>query len=112
SGDIAGLATQISDFGKAQFDADDAARAFQQAIDDATDALKNNGASLDITTQAGRDNSAALEQIAKTAIQSASAIETQTGSQEDATKAIADGRQALIDALGQFGVTGQAANDY
>lgn len=125
-GDISDLAKEITNFGKAEFDAEDTDRALHQAIDDVTSKLKDqvdaykqahgnlNGftKSLDINTQNGRDNSAALEQIAKSALAHAAAVATQTGSQEQATAAINDGRAALINALAQFGVTGQAAQEY
>lgn len=126
SGSISDLATEISNFGKAQFNADDADRKLHQSIDDVTTGLQQqadaykqahgdlNGFtnSLDINTQSGRDNSANLEGIAKAALDKASADITQTGSQKDATAAINEGRGALITALGQFGITGQAAQDY
>lgn len=126
SGSISNLSSEIQNFGKAQFDAEDANLAFHQAIDDVTTGLQQQADaykqahgdldgftnSLDINTQNGRDNSAALEQIAKAALTKASADITQTGSQADATAAINDGRAALITALAQFGITGQAASDY
>lgn len=126
SGSIANLSSEIQNFGKAQFDAEDADRAFHQAIDDVTTGLQQQADaykqahggldgfthSLDINTQNGRDNSAALEQIAKATLTKASADLTQTGSQQDANAAIDAGRAALITALAQFGITGQAAQDY
>lgn len=126
SGAISDLANQIQNFGKAEFDVDDTNRALHQSIDDVTSKLKQqsdaykaahgslNGfnASLDVNTQEGRDNSANLEQIAKSTLAHAAAIETQTGDQQQATQAIADGRAALIKSLEQFGITGQAAEDY
>ncbi|WP_391856800.1 hypothetical protein, partial [Vibrio cidicii] len=110
SGAISDLANQIQNFGKAEFDVDDTNRALHQSIDDVTSKLKQqsdaykaahgslNGfnASLDVNTQEGRDNSANLEQIAKSTLAHAAAIETQTGDQQQATQAIADGRAALI----------------
>jgi TP901 family phage tail tape measure protein len=126
SGQISDLATEITNFGKAQFDVEDTNRSFHQSIDDVTTKLKSEADaykqahgsldgftnSLDINTQDGRDNSAALEQIAKSALAHAAAVVTQTGDQKDATAAINDGRAALITALAQFGITGQAAQDY
>lgn len=126
SGAISDLANQISNFGKAQFDVDASNRAFHQSIDDVTTTLQQQKdafkqahgtldgftASLDINTQAGRDNGDRLDAIAQKALAYAANIETQTGDQQQATKAIQDGRDALITALAQFGITGQAADDY
>jgi len=112
TGDIKGLADAIKGFGGAQLDVNAAEREFQAAIDDVTKSVTDNGTSLDIGTDAGRQNQASLDAIAKTALSAASAIVTQTGSQEDATKAVQDGRDALIVALGQFGITGAAAQTY
>jgi NADH:ubiquinone oxidoreductase subunit 6 (subunit J) len=126
SGAISDLASQIKDFGKAEFDVADTDRALHQSIDDVTTKLKAQtdaykqahgtldgfNATLDISTQEGRDNSAGLEQIAKNTLAHAAAIETQTGDQGKATQAIADGRGALIQQLAQFGITGAAANEY
>ena len=112
TGDISALADEINNFGKAQLDVNAAQRDFQASIDKVTDSIKDNGNSLDINSEAGRNNQAALDEIAKSALTTASATLTQTGSQEQATAAIQSGRDALIAALGQFGITGQAAQDY
>jgi TP901 family phage tail tape measure protein len=112
TGAIDDLAEKINGFGKAQFDVNATQRDFQAAIDDATESLAKNGATLDITTQAGRENQASLDGIATTARDAAAAIYTQTGSQDGATAAIANGRAELIKQLAQYGITGAAANTY
>lgn len=116
AGDTAGaiddLSNQILNFGKATLDTREANRQFESALDDLTDAIANNGATLDINTREGNANEAALDDLAEASKKRASAILLETGSQEDATAALADGRQKLIDMLGQFGITGQAAEDY
>ena len=112
TGDISALADEINNFGKAQLDVNAAQRDFQASIDKVTDSIKDNGQTLDINSEAGRNNQAALDDIAKSALAAASATLTQTGSQEDATAAIQGGRDALIAALAQFGITGPAAEDY
>ncbi|HEY4268893.1 MAG TPA: hypothetical protein VGM94_11950, partial [Galbitalea sp.] len=126
SGQISDLSSQIQDFGKANLDSRSAERDFQAAVDDVSSTLKQQEdqyksthktlkgftASLDINTESGRANQAAVDNIAKTAFAASAAILTQTGSQEDATKAIADGRSALITQLAQFGITGKAAQSY
>jgi len=109
---ISDLADMIRNFGATSLSARDAERQFQSAIDDATDAVIENGKTLDITTEAGRNNEAALDGIARAALESAASILEQTGSQEDATQAINDGRAALVEQLAKFGITGDAANTY
>jgi len=111
-GDVSKLAEAIEGFGKAQFDVNSTQRDFQASIDEATASLEKNGVTLDINSEAGRANQASLDAIAQSALTAAGAILTQTGSQEDATAAVQSGRDALIAALGQFGITGQAAEDY
>ena len=93
-------------------DAREAKRQFQAAVDGVTASVKENGATLDISTEKGRSNQAALDGIAQSAENAAGAIYTQTGSQEQATAAMEQGRNELIAALGQYGITGDAAQAY
>ncbi len=100
-------------------DARAAQRDFEAAVDAAGQALKDNGAALnqqktdfDISTEAGQKNQAAIDAIAQSAQNAAGALYVQTGSQEQATGAMQRGRDELIAALGQYGITGQAAEDY
>lgn len=140
-GDISDLAEAITNFAKGQFDLNSAQRDFEAAIDGVTDTLQRQkdqfiatqkdayekahgsldgyvaslegfNTTLDISTENGRENSAALDQIAKSSLELAANTYTQTGSQDQASAAIARGRDELIKALGQFGITGQAAQDY
>lgn len=111
-GKVEDLADTIRNFGSAQFDVRGATRDFQQAVDDLTASITENGNTLDVNEQAGRDNEAALDAIAQSALDVAAATYTQTGSQEEATAALATGRAELIKSLEQFGITGQAAEDY
>ncbi|MDR7189785.1 TP901 family phage tail tape measure protein [Microbacterium sp. BE35] len=110
--EVDGLADQIRNFGSATLSTRDANRQFEQALDDLQASIDENGNSLDVTTQAGRDNQAALDDLAKSSLDLAAATYEQTGSQEDANKVVADGRQKLIDMLAQFGITGDAAEAY
>ena len=124
--DIGALSDAIKGFGSTQLDANAAERDFQAAIDDQVTTLQAQKDayleahktmagftnSLDIGTDAGRENSASLDAIAQKAIDMAAAVSQQTNGQEKATKAISDGRDALIAALAQFGITGKAADDY
>jgi tape measure domain-containing protein len=120
------LADKIAGLGSAQVNADTAEINFQQSVQSATDTLQQQKdaytaahgsldgfkASLDTTTESGRENKQALDNIAVAAEQNAVAILKNKGSQEQANQAIADGRQKLIDMLGQFGITGAAADGY
>jgi TP901 family phage tail tape measure protein len=110
--EVDGLADQIRNFGSATLSTRDAQRQFEQALDDLQTAIDENGNSLDVTTQAGRDNQSALDDLAKSSLELAAATYEQTGSQEEANGVIATGRQRLIEMLGQFGITGDAAEDY
>jgi TP901 family phage tail tape measure protein len=110
--DVSGLSDQINGFGSLALDARAASRAFQAAVDDMSQSVKDNGKTLDENTEKGRANEAALDDIAQSSIRYAAAVLKQTGSQDQATAAIKSGRDALIAALGQLGVTGQAAEDY
>lgn len=70
------------------------------------------GTSLDVGTDKGRATQAALDSIASSALGLASATLTQAGSQDAATRSLEGGWAKLIPALGAFGITGRAAEDY
>jgi TP901 family phage tail tape measure protein len=106
------LRAAIEGFGSAQLDVNSSTRDFEAALDGLTDSVTTNGSSLDVGTEKGRANQAALDQIAQSTIKLSSATLEQTGSQDAASAAIANGRQKLIEALGQFGINGKAAEDY
>ena len=123
---ISDLADEIKGFGSVQFDVNSTSRAFEQSVDDATAKINDQReaykelnktydgfvVSLDIGTQEGRDNQSALDGIAKAANDAASAILIQTGSTDDSNAALGRGRDALIAQLEQFGITGDAADEY
>ncbi|KTR11066.1 phage tail tape measure protein [Curtobacterium citreum] len=102
----------LRDLTSPTLDAREAQRQFEAAVDAVTSSIQENGTSLDVTTDKGRSNQAALDGIAQSAQAAAGALYTQTGSQETATAAMQAGRDELIRALGQYGITGQAAEDY
>ncbi|MFL0361313.1 hypothetical protein [Curtobacterium flaccumfaciens] len=77
-----------------------------------TESVKDNGTSLDISTEKGRSNQSALDAIAQAAQNAAGSIYEQTGSQQSATAAMEQGRNELVRALGQYGITGAAAQAY
>lgn len=104
----------------------EAEAAFQQAIDDAhdavkentdglnaqSDALNNSKSGFDLTTEAGRNATSGMLDIAKAAKESSAALFDQTGSQDTATAALKSGSDALRAALGDYGITGDAAQAY
>lgn len=87
---------------------------FYQAIDDAKAVWGEEGfaATLDLTTQAGRDNMQALLDIASAANELAATTYETSGSQEELTAKVNEGRQALFDQARQFFDSDQAAWDY
>lgn len=109
---ITDTANAIKGFNSAQLDVNSSQRDFEAAIDAVSDSVKENGQSLDVTTEKGRANAATLDSIAQSTLNYAGALYQQTGSQDDATQALNAGRESLVAALGQYGVTGQAAEDY
>lgn len=100
-------------------DAREAQRQFEAALDSVGETIKSNkdayndaGTSLDIATKEGRQNQAVLDSIASSSQDLAGKLYAQTGSQDQATAAMQRGRDELVAALGQYGITGQAAEDY
>ncbi|MET3450098.1 phage tail tape measure protein [Curtobacterium sp. 1544] len=102
----------LKDLTSPTLDARAAQRDLEAAIDAVSASVKDNGTSLDVTTEKGRANEAALDAIAQAAQNNAAALLKQTGSQDQATSAMESGRNSLIAALGQYNITGQAAEDY
>lgn len=110
--DIDKLSEAVKNFGAAEFDVRAAAREFETALDDLQQSITDNGNALDITTEKGRANEAALDAVAQGALDLAGSLLITTKDQDQAAAAIQNGRDRLIEALGQFGITGQAAEDY
>ncbi len=110
--DIDKASESIRNFASATLDARASARDLEAAVDAVSDSVATNGTTLDINTAQGRANEAALDAVAESAKAFASSTLEQTGSQEQASAALATGRQKLIESLGAFGITGQAAEDY
>jgi TP901 family phage tail tape measure protein len=110
--DIEKLSEAIENFGAVEFDVRAATREFESAVDDLQTAIEKNGAGLDVTTAAGRENEAALDDLAQSALDLAGSLVYTEDGQNKASAAIQNGRDQLIQALGQFGITGQAAEEY
>jgi tape measure domain-containing protein len=106
------MADAIRGFGSLTLDAREAERKFQAAIDEATDSVIENGATLDLNTEQGRANEASLDALAEAALNRSAALLEETGDQEGATAAVAAGREALINQLAQYGITGAEAEAY
>ena len=109
---ITQLADTIRGFGNETLTAREAERQFQESIDQVSASVVANGASLDINTEQGRANEKALDDLARAALDTAASKAELTGKEADATAAVQAGRDELIRQLGQFGITGQAAEDY
>jgi hypothetical protein len=103
------LADATRGFGSATRSTREAEREFQSAIDELTEFVNENGRTLDINTDAGRSNEQALDAIAEAATELAAARFEETNSH--AAAAVSAGREQLILALAQFGITGQAAEE-
>lgn len=110
--DVQGLADAIRGFGSAELNTREAARDLESGFLDLADSIKKNGTSLDIHTEKGIANENAIDRVAQSVLNLSASTLEQTGNQDAANQVIADGRQRLIDMLAQFGITGQAAEDY
>lgn len=106
------LIASLNELNGIQLDANQAERAFQQAIDDAKDAFDGKVKRLDLGTEKGREYSAALDAIAESAETSAQAIYDNTQSQELANRKIKEGRDALYLQARAFGLSHERAMAY
>ena len=106
------LSGKLAAFAEQHLTTRSAARDFEASIDDLTESLAENGRTLDIGTEAGRNNEEAIDRVAEATMRSAEETRKQTGSQAAANAVINKGRDALIDQLAAFGITGQKAQDY
>ncbi len=104
------LVQSLENTGLLQLSANDAARAYQAAIDGVTDSITKNGKTLDITTPKGRENSAAFDGIAKSGLAAAEAMAKNGQSQDDVQSQLGQTYQDLIKAAGQFNITGDEAD--
>lgn len=109
---IEDLQKTIEGFGSSQLNLNAATREYEASLDDLTASVEENGTTLDVAEEKGRANQAALDAIAESTLQLSSATLENTGSQEQAAAAIQNGRDRLIEMLGQFGITGAAADEY
>lgn len=99
------LKDDIMGFGDAQLDTRAAQRSFQESVDAISESVKTNGKTLDINTEQGRNNQAALDALARSAKEQAVAIYESTGSTDELTTSLDKGRDALIKAGEEMGLT-------
>lgn len=100
-------------------DAEETYDAWQAAIDEVTSSVKENGKSLDANTEKGRANRDALRRLAESAQNHAAAVYEETAAtkgskaaQEAATRAYNSGRESLVKAAQQLGMTRKQAEAY
>lgn len=109
---ITAMQTALFNLAQQELISRDAHRGFEAAVDTLSESIAANGATLDITTAAGRANESAIDALVGATAKYSDEVLKQTGSQVEANAVTAEGRQRLIEMLGQLGITGQAADDY
>ncbi|WP_102157808.1 phage tail tape measure protein [Zhihengliuella halotolerans] len=113
-----GAVSSIDDFleslfaaGIIQRDVAAAERELEAAIDGVTESIKTNGKTLDITTEKGRANEASLYAIGDAGRDATTAMAEQGATQEELQGKLSDTYDSLITAAGQFGITGDSADE-
>lgn len=108
----------LFEFGDGTLSLRAANRDFEESIDAVTDSIKKNGKTLDDTTPKGRANQAVLDGVASSGKNVAMTMATmvdQDGnlvhSQQDVQDSLTSTYQQLISTAGEFGITGQKAQD-
>src|SRR5690625_613078 len=109
---VRALRDSLDEFSGKTLDAREAELRFKDAVDAAKEATKQNTDGLDDNTKAGRDNERKLQDIAREAKEMATRIADSTGSQEKYTGALKAGRDELIKAARNFGMTKDEAKQY
>jgi hypothetical protein len=110
--EIVDAADAVRDFNGLALSANEAERAFQQAVDDARAAMDGKVGSLNLGTAKGREYAAALDEIAATGTAAAQATYDQTGSQAAANAKFAEGRAALMAQARAYGLDQREARAY
>lgn len=109
---ISDLADEILNFGSAQIDADRASLDFEEQLSKLNERLNEGATGLEKNTDKGRDNHKSLLDLAEAANKSAASTLNATGSQDAASAALQRGRDALINAATQYGMTAAEAQAY
>lgn len=109
---ISDLADEILNFGRANIDAERAAIKFEEQLAELNARVAEGAAGFDISTDAGQANRSSLLDLAEATARSSAATWEATGSQEAATATLERGREALIRAAVQYGMTEEEARSY
>lgn len=116
--DIDKFAKSLFNAGLLHLSASDSVIAYEAAIDAVTESIKTNGTSLDVNTEKGRANQTAFNGVASAAMATAEAQAAETLASQGSAAAqgvLQSSLQAsyddLVAAAGQFGITGDAADD-
>jgi TP901 family phage tail tape measure protein len=116
--DIEKFTQSLFNAGMLSLSASDATIAYEAAIDAVTESVTKNGKTLDVHTEQGRANQTAYNDMAKAAMTVAEAtaaetLKTQGSAAAQATlqAGLSQSYKDLITAAGQFGITGDAADD-
>jgi len=119
-----GAITDIDAFAKSLFaagllslSASDASIAYQDAIDKMSASVKENGTTLDLNTEAGRANQSAFNGLAQAAMTTVEAHAKETlaakgsaAAQTELQSGLKTSYTDLVNAAGQLGITGDAAD--
>ncbi|WP_432789238.1 phage tail tape measure protein [Brevibacterium sp. K11IcPPYGO002] len=97
--------------GLATLDERESMRQYESAIDGVNESIKENGTSLDITTEKGRANQEAFDAIADAGMRAADSMVQNGADQKTVQDQLQRTYDDLIDAAGQFGITGKKAED-
>jgi hypothetical protein len=116
--DIDKFAKSLFNAGLLHLSASDSVVAYEAAIDAVTESIKSNGTTLDVNTEKGRANQTAYNGLASAAMATAEAQAAETFASQGSAAAqgvLQSSLQAsyddLVAAAGQFGITGDAADD-
>lgn len=89
----------------------DAMRGYEEAIDGVTASIAENGTTLDITTEKGRANQSALDAIADSGFRAAQSMAENNATHSELQDQLQRTYDDLIAAAGQFGITGDKADE-
>lgn len=106
------LADSIRNFGKGQFDVENATIQFYDALDSLLENLDSGKASLDVTTEAGRATHQAMLETASSTNDYAASVAAMGGSTEEVQGILDAGRQKIIETRIALGDTEEQAKAY
>lgn len=106
------LADEIRNFGSAQFDVEESAISFQEALAGLDEQMSSGTSSLDIQTEAGRATQSAMLDVASAANENAAAIAAMGGDTEAIQPVLEAGRQKIIESRMALDESEDAAKAY